>query len=207
MPRYFCSLDTRDTLDRRLVVNMSTRVNIEQAIAENICPEMSHAERVEQAKKGSSDYIDTLWFRLYNPGVEFTINIETGDIIFSDGTKFVCGAKYTDMCNHEIHRNMCDIKQSLSKMRWYKHMGVHLAQNKWRVNDVDSNPQRFKRSRINTHITHTCVHMGMLMFATFSRKCRYTIGCGYPESVWRNWIGANVTQSDDNKRDHLKHVV
>lgn len=207
MARFFCSLDTKNTLERRLIVNIGTRVNVEQAIAENINPEMSHEERVKQAKQDSSDYIETLWFRLYNPDVQFTIDIESGDIIFGDGTKFVNDTKYIDVPNHEIDYNVNNIDESISKMHWNVHNDVSFAQNSWRVCDQESNPVRFKRSRINTHVKHTCVYMGALSFATCSRTCRYNLGCGFPKSVWKNWVGANVRRSDDNVREHLKQVI
>lgn len=207
MARFFCSLDTRDTLERRLVVNIGTRVNVEQAIAENINPRISHAERVEQAKKESSDYTETLWFRLYNPDVQFTIDVESGSIEFDDGTKYVNDAKWIDMPEHEITNNMRDVQQSISKMSWHTHRDISFSLNCWRVSNVDSNPERYNRSRINTHINHTCVYMGPLMFATCSRACCYSVGCDFPESVWRKWTGANIVQSDDNVREHLKQVI
>lgn len=207
MARFFCSLDTRDTLERRLVVNIGTCVNVEQAIAENINPGMSHEGRVKLAKQDNSDYIETLWFRLYNPDVQFTISVESGDIMFGDGTKFVNDTKYVDVPNHEIDYNVSNIEESISIMHWNKYRNISFAQNRWRVNNTDHDPERYKRSRINTHVKHTCVYMGALSFATCSRTCHYSICCGFPKSVWKNWVGANVRQSDDNVREHLKHVV
>lgn len=203
--RHFCMLDTQDTLQSRIVINIETRNDVNQAIAENINPGLTRKQRIEHAKKTHADYITGVWVLDYDTADELFVDVRTGvytyrDKKYSNENKWISvneGAFKQQRCNLSIN-DLC-----------VKRGAFHICQDKYIITNTDSRPEFYKRSKINSHI-HVCkvkFSNDMYMY-TSSRRCICRVTVNHEENLdMSGWSGVLIKQSDDNKRDHLKHVV
>ena len=204
MSRCFCMIDTLDTIPDRLVINIQTRNNVEQAVAENINPKLTHEQRVEHAKTEHADYIDRVWVHNFGLKFELEIHVESGELFYNNKQienkstwKQVKQYEYVDEYN-----SWCSgTDKQFSD--WYSHGVFYYIQKKYHI----MNPPGVDH-HINTHIktTYFTPAEGFFM-RTSSKCCDVGVRPLNHQSVWDTWTGALVRQSDDNKRDHLKHVV
>ena len=201
MSRHFCLIDTRDTLPGRVVINIQTRNNVEQAIAENINPNMSHAERVEQAKKPSSDYMYRVWVRHYNPDYELEIHVESSELLYN-GQLIKNQAEWLKVQPRgwtEEHPT-CGPTQ--------KHLHVDLGHIKYVHRRYHISPGKPVEHHLNTHVKSAYVKLSPNIFIqTHSKSCAFKFITQHKQCTWSKWTGCQIDQSDDNKRDHLKHVL
>jgi len=187
---------------------MGTSTNVEQAIAENLCPDKTLEQRIEQAKTLHSDYAEWLWVRVFNPGAIFKIHIESGRIEFNNKT-YHCDAPWQDIQAHELREN--EGKWPEMNMTGRSHHGVIFTQQRYHVTNTDANPEYFNRSIINREIRMTFIILpSELGLVTSSRKCHVGFDLDQVHmnnSLYKDWVGANVRRSDDNALDHLEQVV
>lgn len=195
MSRYFCMLDTRDVLDDRLVINTHTDVNIPQAVAESINPELNHTERVKHAKKASSEYMNKVWVSYQNKHA--VVDIQAGSVDQPHDIPDVRQVKEYQF------REMCTQFKSCEYI--YKHGTIYYCLNRYRIVNTDAREEYYNRSSINVNINVINMMIdGICFISTISRGCVLDVQLAVD---WTGMQGALIEQSDDNKRDHLKHVV
>lgn len=208
MSRYFCMIDTKDTLPNRLTVNVQTRNNVAQALAENLYPKLTHEQRVEQALKPSSDYMDRVWVRDHRSGCELEVHVESSVLVFNN--KHIKNnsdwERKKDWEHVDEYRNWGG-DQSQVYNDWFKCGEFFCLQKRHHILNPPG-PDHLKTNHINTHVrlTNTMLPGGMFI-KTCSKRCDVGLCVPYDKSVWNGWLGAQIKQSDDNKRDHLKHVI
>ena len=211
MNRYFCMLDTCDTLSQRVVINIETQINVDQAIAENLCPKLTTEQRIEHAKKEHADYIKRVWVRQYG-GFQCNIHVESGEFRFGpshshgpDQTIYMKEHEFSHQ-DHGLHRRLmrgCD--------KWDMNFHIkgdiqYMAKN-IHINNIKNVPpvrqQYYNRSPINHQLVCTMLKHSSYSIYTCSRKCDLHIEF---EHDWQECVGALVSQSNDNQREHLRHV-
>jgi len=203
--------DTLDVMSNRLVVNVQTKTNIPQAIAENLCANLTHEQRVKHASRPSSDYMELVWVKLH--GIfQCTINIETGEILFGNGTKYAPDQTISmkeHQFNHPQHGARWNLLSECDTwdMNYHNRGPIKLMSKNIHINNTTQMPQDrqqyYARSSINHQIVCTILRHPHVTIHTCSRKCdlRVDVACD-----WRNSAGALVAESDDNVRDNLTHV-
>lgn len=209
--RFFCMFDTLDVMSKRLVINVQTKTNVQQALAENLCPNLTHEQRLAHANKSSSDYMELVWIKQYG-GFECTINIESGEILFTNGDKYTPDQTIS-MKEYELsHPKTGAYRQLLNAcdtwdMNYHKRGSIKLMSKNIHINNTTQvAPDRqefYARSPINHQIICTMLHHPNITTHTCSRKCdlRVDVACD-----WRKGTGALVAQSEHNTREHLRHV-
>lgn len=210
--RFFCMLDTLDVLPNRIIINTQTKINIPQAIAENLCPKLTHEQRVEHANRASSDYMEMVWIK--QPGkFQCTINIETGEIRFTDGSTYTPDQTIY-MKEHQFSHYRSGARWNLLRccdkweMNYHERGPIKLMSKNIHINNITNVPparqEYYARSPINHQIKCTMLQHPSFTIHTCSRKCdlRVDVACN-----WRECVGALVAESDDNAREHLHHVT
>lgn len=210
--RHFCMLDTINVLSNRLIVNVQTRCNVQQAVAENLCPNLTHEQRVKHASKPSSDYIDLIWMKQFQV-FECVISIESGKIEFDDGSCYHPD-QTIHMKEHQFNNRPDGVRHNLLKhkdawdMNVSKHGQLDILTKHIHISNIDDVPparqEYYKRSSINHEITCTMITHPDITIHTCSRKCDLQVDFVHD---WVNCTGALIQQSDLNRRDHLKHVI
>ena len=200
MSRYFCLVDTLDTLSNQVVINIATRNNIEQAIAENLGPKLTHEQRIEKALKPSSDYVDKIWVYQQNTVVDYMMHVESGDIEFVDQT-FANTSPWIELKEHEFKK---------SHINWIahdhvnKHNMVRFSQNRYRISNTQSRPEYYARHVINREIMSLRTKIPGFTISCDSRKCLLNISTTH---AWKQWCGAMIEKSPGNQREHLRHIL
>ena len=210
--RFFCMFDTLDVMPKRLVINVQTKTNIPQAIAENLCPDLTPEQRVAHASRPSSDYMELVWIKQHG-GFQCTINIETGEIQFANGDKYTPDQTIS-MKEHEFNHQQHGARWNLLSecdtwdMNYHKRGPIKLVSKRIHINNTTQVPpvrqQYYARSPINHKIICTMLQHPNITIHTCSRKCdlRVDVACD-----WRKGVGALVAESDNNTREHLRHVA
>ena len=200
MSRYYCMLDTQKTLPSRVVINIGTKNNVAQAVAENLNPKMTHDQRVEHAKKEHSDYIERVWIRHYDPDYEMEVHLESSELIYNDQL-YVNNTEWLKVKPHQWKKE-CDSFGPLQK-----HLHVNLDHIKYVHRRYHVSPGLPVEHIINTHIKSIYVKISPEMYIqTHSKRCDFRFKVKNSESLWKNWTGCLIEQSDDNKRDNLKQI-
>lgn len=216
MYRYFCMLDSVNTLnDRRVVINVRTKCNVPQALAEGIIKDASDPDDLKKAMKQSSDYMDVVWCKQTNPDVHFTMNVETGNVYFpSDvslfrpmGRCFYNKLPPIMIREHEFSHDPVNAKRDLNKhidiwnpKQMIKHAQTKIYQQRFIISNRDNVPitrqQYYKRGPINWDIHVSKVITDLVKITTVSRKCELYVDYS---KEWKNCQGALIRQSDQNK--------
>lgn len=208
-------LDTLDNKPWRLIINVQTKTNVEQAIAENLGPKLSHEERVKLASRPSSDYIDQVWVRQLKPHFEYVVHLETGVIRFGNGDQYTPHTQLY-MKEHEWSHNQHGLKNDMLRAHEQWNMNVidrgliQFVSNTIHITNINAeslSPTRkeyYDRSPINSCLKSVMIKHPNVTVRTCSRKCDLQVSFPYD---WTKCVGALIEQSDLNKRDHLKHVI
>ena len=201
MNRHFCMIDTRDTLPDRVVINIQTRNNIAQAVAENLRSKLTHEQRVEHAREGHADYIDRVWVRNFGLKFELEIHLESSELLYN-GQLIKNQTEWLQVKPHQWH----DEHKTFGPTQ--EHLHVDLDQIKYVHRRYHISPGLPVEHHINTHVKSAYVKVSTDMYIqTHSKRCDFRFTSKHKQHVWSKWTGCLVEQSDDNKRDHLKHVV
>lgn len=200
MSRYFCLIDTLDTLNNRVIINIATRNNIEQAIAENLCPKLTHEQRVAQALKPSSDYVDKIWVHQQNTVVDYVMHVESASIEFADQT-FTNTSPWTELKEHEFKKSHINW---ISNDHVNNHNMVSFSQNRYRITNTQSRAEYYARHVINREIMSLRTKIPGFMIWCDSRKCQINMSTSH---VWKQWTGAMIEKSTHNTRDRLRRIL
>lgn len=200
MSRCFCLVDTFDTLENRVIINIATRNNIEQAIAENLCPKLTHEQRVEKALKPSSDYTDKIWVHQQNTQIDYVMHVESGDIEFVDQT-FTNTSPWQEIKEHEFKKSHNDW---INNDHVNKHNMVSFSQNRYRISNTESRVEYYARHVINREIMSLRTKIPGFTILCDSRKCLLSMSTSH---TWKQWSGAMIEKSPDNRREHLRHIL
>lgn len=212
--RWFNMLDTGDTGASRLIINAQTKTNVHQAVAEKLCPDLTHEQRVVQASKPSSDYLDIIWVKQIKPGFEYSIDIESGVVRFGNGDVYTPDNEL-HIKEHEWSHNMHGLRRDMIceseafelpvKRRGpfeIVTVSVNISNR-----DLDSlsaiRKEYYNRSTINHQLKCTMIRHPVVTLHTCSRKCdvRFDLHTG-----WIGCSGALIERSDDNQIPGLKHI-
>jgi hypothetical protein len=206
-------LDTRETLDkgRRFIVNIETKVNVPQAIADGTCKDKNNPKEIEKVSRQQADYIDWVWVKHERPGVSYKIHIESGRIQMGHGRWYNCPTDHSvSMLEHEFSHAPLNIKHSLDKHiniwlpQKHKRDGIlNIYQQRLRISNTDSRPEYYNKSHLNHDIYITKTTFPDMSLSTCSRKCELFVD--FTED-WSNCVGALIKESDDNIIPSLDHV-
>lgn len=208
-------LDTGDTRSSRLVINVQTKTNIPQAVAENLCPKLTHEERVAYASRPSSDYLDIIWVKQIKPHFEYSIHIETGVIKFGNGDTFAPD-KLLCMKEHEWSHKQHGLKHDMIEMSEAFDIPVvqrgsfEIATASINISNVhlDTQPagrrEYYNRSTINHQLKCTMIRHPLVTIHTCSRKCDVRFDF---HTNWLGCTGALIQESNDNQIPGLKHIT
>ena len=208
MSRFFCMIDTHATLPNRLTINLQTRNNVSQAVAENLCPKLTHEQRVKHALQPSADYMDRVWIYDHKSGCKLEIHVESGVLVFNNK----CIKNDSDWERKESWKHVNEYKdwgtdQAQVYNDWFKCGEFLCLQKRHHLTSVPG-PEHLRNHHINTHAKLACIMLpGGMFIKTNSKRCNVGLCVPYDKSVWDGWSGSQIKQSDDNKRDHLKHVI
>lgn len=223
MYRYFCMLDSVDTLqDRRVVVNVRTVCNIPQALAEGIIKDAEDPDDLKKAMKQSSDYMDVVWCKQTNPDVFFTMHVETGDVCFPEETSIFRpkGRFYHNdsaamlIREHEFSHDPVNAKRDLDKHMnlWCSDQvivkdDVKVYQKRFEISNKETVPparqEYYKRGPINWDIQVSKTVTDLINISTVSRKCELYVD--YMED-WKCCQGALIKQSDQNRLESIDQI-
>ena len=207
-------LDTGDIRSSRLIINVQTKTNIPQAIAEKLCPNLTHEERVAHASRPSSDYLDIIWVKQIKPQFEYSIHIESGVVKFGNGDTYA-PCEEIHMKEHEwSHKQHGLARDMIGGSGAFDIPVVHrgpfeITTANINISNVHLNTQPtgrreyYNRSVINHQLKCTMVHHSLVTIHTCSRKCdvRFDFHAG-----WNGCTGALIEQSDDNQIPGLRHI-
>ena len=217
MHRYFCMLDTVDTLpdDNRLVINARTVVNLPQAIAEGIVKDPGDPKEIEKALKQSSDYMELIWMKLLKPDVELTINVETGDVDVYSPKVSQYKDRFTpvELKEHQFSHPPFNAKCLLDQHQqmWFPDRPVHVSddlqvyQQRFHITNINTSfgiaPEReqyYAREDINWDIMAAKIVTPVVDVVTVSRKCEVLVN--YTKD-WKKCAGALIKQHPENQLD------
>ena len=223
MYRYFCMLDSMDTLtDNRLTINVQTVCNIPQALAEGIIKDANDPDDYKKAMKQSSDYMDVVWVKQTNPHVHFIMHVESGAVHFP-GEKTIFSPRgkiykqhdeITPIREHEFSHDPVNAKRQLDKHMkiWCpdqvinkNHVSVY--QKHFEISNRHSVPparqEYYNRGPINWDINVSKVVTNLASIVTVSRKCELYVDYS---NNWKQCQGALIHQSDKNQLDSIDQI-
>ena len=207
-------LDTGDTRSFRLIINVQTKTNVPQAIAEKLCTNLTHEERVVHASRPSSDYLDIIWVKQIKPQFEYSIHIESGVVKFGNGDTYT-PCKEIHMKEHEWSHNQHGLTHDMisgSKL-WdipvvqrgsFKLISANInISNVHLDTQPDGRREYYNRSTINHQLKCTMVHHPLVTLHTCSRKCDVRFDL---HASWLGCTGALIEKSDDNQIPSLRYI-
>ena len=207
-------LDTGDNRSSRLIINAQTKTNVPQAIAENLCPNLTHEERVAHASRPSSDYLDIIWVKQIKPNFEYSIHIESGVVRFGNGDTYT-PHEQVHMKEHEwSHKQHGLARDMICESKAFDIPVVHrgpfeIATTNINISNVhlDTQPagraEYYNRSTINHQLKCTMVDHPLVTIHTCSRKCDVRFEF---HASWSGCTGALIEKSDDNQITGLRFI-
>lgn len=224
MNRYFCMLDSVDTLsDQHVVLNVQTKCNIPQALAEGIIQDASDAVQLKKAMKQSSDYMEIIWYRQTNPYIELTIDVESGETNVwldqnnkSDQTNLQDTHPTIHLKEHEFSHKPMQAKllidrqqEMLAPDRPYDLGAVKMYLQRFNISNRD-NPslpdkrkEYYNRTPINWNIMVAKAVTDTIDITTVSRKCELMINYKH---AWQSCRGALINKSAENQIESLEQI-
>lgn len=204
MARHFCMIDTLDTHEYRWVINISTRTNMEQVIAEGLFSDQPPEIREQLAARDSSDYIDRVWVWQDSPETQFMIHVESGNIRFLQPEQLFRPDATSMQLKEFEYRQMYDMFMDSEIMHTHQH--VDLVQRRFSITNTHTREEYYNRHAHNRHmvVTKTRVH-DRFTIKTSSRHCACDVQV--LNADWSTYTGALIHESPHNRRDHLRHVI
>ena len=224
MYRYFCMIDSVDTIqDTRVVVNVRTKCNIPQALAEGIIKNAEDPDDLKKAMKQSSDYMEIIWYQQTNPYVELTIDVESGDTnVWLDQNHTIDQTNLTDvhpiihLKEHEFSHKPMHVKRLIDRQqemfapdRPFDLGPVKIYLQRFNISnrDVESLPAKrkeyYNRTPINWDIMVAKAVTDTIDITTVSRKCELLINYKH---AWQSCRGALINKSAENQIESLKQI-
>lgn len=218
MNRFFCLLDTVDTLvDDRVVINAQTKCNIPQALAEGIIKNDSEPDQLAKAMRQSSDYMEILWIYHKNQNISIEMHVESGDVEFKHGPDD--RMYHNTQSSISLKEHQFNHQPKLMKIKFDEYQekespdsiitrpSVKLYQQKFEISNRDKvrgvRLEYYQRSCINWKISCAKIVTDHVKVTTSSRKCEMHVEYNHD---WRNCAGALIMKSTENKRDHLHQI-
>jgi len=216
-------IDSVDTLtDNRLVINVRTKCNVPQALAEGIIKDVDDPNDMKKAMKQSSDYMDVVWFKQTNPYVHLIMHVENGDVHFPDDKSIIRpnGRWYhhdeasVPIREHEFSHEPVNAKKQLDTHMniWcpehvIKRDHVCVYQRHFEISNRETVPparqEYYNRSPINWDIRVSKVVTDLASVVTSSRKCELHVDYN---NNWKKCQGALIRQSDQNRLESIDQI-
>ena len=200
-------LDTKNIIKSRVVINMQTKYNINQAVAENLGGDISHADRMNKSMEKHSDYADILWIQHFNPGFTMRIHIESGTVHYNDKQLPTYSPGRLKVKPYEYKQHL--LNWSNRDMEWAQQPMLLYSHGHYEIVDWPSESNEFyRRSELNRLINNVYVVIDPVMsISTCSRRCEFNFNYLTPYETSIKFDGAMIRQSDDNILDHLEQVI
>ena len=202
----------------RLVVNVQTKCNIPQALAEGLIKDVDDPK----AQKQSSDYMEKAWIYHKRNGISIVMDVEDGSVAYlhektadTEQNKVLLDRwPVVELKEHEFSHNPLYCKQHVDQFQlmWSPDRpeidhNIETFQQRFIISNRDQvsgkRLEYYQRSPINWNIMVSKVITDHVKVSTVSRKCELHIEYRHD---WTVCNGALVKKSTDNKLDHFFHI-